>query len=66
MELYPNSIMSTMSAVRAKPLIGCAQCGATIYAAEWSEQVDERRVRHLWACDACGYTFETMGCFPRE
>ena len=62
MELYP----SIMSAARAKPLIGCAQCGATIYVAEWSEQVDERHVRHLWACDACGYTFETMGCFPRE
>ena len=21
--------------------------------------VDERRVRHLWQCDACGYAFET-------
>jgi ribosomal protein L37AE/L43A len=35
-----------------------------IYAAEWSEPVDERRVRHLWECNDCGYTFETMACFP--
>jgi ribosomal protein L37AE/L43A len=26
---------------------------------EWSELVDERRMRHLWTCDACGYQFET-------
>jgi ribosomal protein L37AE/L43A len=26
---------------------------------EWSELVDERRVRHLWQCEACGYAFET-------
>ncbi len=60
MELYPDSILA---AVHAKPLIACAQCGGMIYAAEWSEDVDARRVRHLWECDACGYTFETMACF---
>ncbi len=26
---------------------------------EWSELVDDLRVRHLWECDACGYAFET-------
>ena len=26
---------------------------------EWSEYVDEHRVRHLWECAACGYAFET-------
>jgi hypothetical protein len=26
---------------------------------EWSELLDEHRVRHLWQCDACGYAFET-------
>jgi hypothetical protein len=27
---------------------------------EWSEYVDERRVRHLWECEACDYAFETI------
>jgi len=30
---------------------------------EWSELVDERRVRHLWKCDVCGYAFETTVSF---
>jgi ribosomal protein L37AE/L43A len=33
---------------------------------EWSEYVDERRVRHLWQCDACGYAFETIVCYEAE
>jgi ribosomal protein S27AE len=37
----------------------CAQCGNGLFMPEWSELVDERRVRHLWQCDACGYAFET-------
>jgi ribosomal protein S27AE len=37
----------------------CAQCGNSLFMPEWSEFVDERRVRHLWQCDACGYAFET-------
>jgi ribosomal protein S27AE len=39
--------------------IECAQCGNSLFMPEWSELVDERRVRHLWQCDACGYAFET-------
>jgi len=61
MELRPHS---NLAAIQAKPLISCAQCGQMIYVAEWSEDVDERRVRHLWECAACGYTFETMARFP--
>jgi ribosomal protein S27AE len=49
---------------RTRPVNFCAQCGETIFMPEWSEHVDERRVRHLWACDACGYAFETLVCFP--
>jgi ribosomal protein S27AE len=37
----------------------CAECGNSLFMPEWSELVDERRVRHLWQCDACGYAFET-------
>jgi len=39
--------------------IECGQCGNHLFMPEWSELVDERRVRHLWQCDACGYAFET-------
>jgi len=42
----------------------CAQCGDTIFMPEWSEYLDDRRVRHLWECEACGYQFETLVCFP--
>jgi ribosomal protein L37AE/L43A len=61
MELRPSAFAPTS---HPRPLISCAQCGTMIYAAEWSEPVDQRRVRHLWECNACGYTFETMACFP--
>jgi hypothetical protein len=30
---------------------------------EWSEHLNEHRVRHLWTCDACGYRFETIVAF---
>lgn len=39
--------------------IACAQCGARMVAALWSEHVSERCVRNLWSCDECGYQFET-------
>jgi transcription elongation factor Elf1 len=42
-----------------RPLIECGQCGERLFLPEWSEFVDERRMRHLWACDVCGYQFET-------
>jgi hypothetical protein len=38
----------------------CAQCSDVLIAPIWSEHVNERRVRHVWACEACGYEFETM------
>jgi hypothetical protein len=62
MELRPHTTLTTAHA--GKPLIGCAQCGEMIYVAEWSEDVDAHRVRHLWECAACGYTFETLARFP--
>ena len=42
-----------------RPQNVCAQCGDHLFMPEWSEYVDERRVRHLWECEACGYAFET-------
>ena len=38
----------------------CAQCGDSLLAPEWSEHVSHRCVRHLWACEHCGYQFETL------
>jgi hypothetical protein len=49
---------------RDRPVAPCAQCGDTLFAPEWSEQVSDTRVRHLWVCNGCGYTFETLVCFP--
>jgi ribosomal protein L37AE/L43A len=49
---------------RARPVIECAQCGEQIFAPDWSEYLDDRRVRHLWGCEACGYRFETIARFP--
>jgi len=34
----------------------CAQCGVTLVAPIWVEHLDERRVRNLWSCEACGTT----------
>lgn len=43
----------------SRPQVACAQCGELLFMPEWSEHVDERRVRHLWQCTACDYAFET-------
>ena len=51
-------------AINARPVNECAQCRETIFLPEWSEYLDARRVRHLWECEACGYKFETLVCFP--
>ena len=51
---------SSQSYVGTRPVNTCAQCGKRIFMPEWSEHMDERRVRHLWECEACGYQFETI------
>ena len=43
----------------SRPVIECGQCGQQIFVPEWSEYLDGRRVRHLWRCEECGYSFET-------
>jgi ribosomal protein S27AE len=50
--------------LRADRYMSCAQCGEPIFSAAWAEHMDDRRVRHLWECEACGYAFETLACFP--
>ena len=61
MSFHPNSI--TSQAVGARPVTECAQCGEQLFVPEWSEHIDERRVRHLWKCEDCGYAFETTISF---
>jgi len=36
----------------------CAQCGADLVVAAWSEHVMDRCVRNVWSCDAFRYQFE--------
>lgn len=61
MHLRPPSVRSMQS---TRPIVECAQCFERIYAAEWSEYIDDRHLRHLWACEACGYRFENSGQVP--
>ena len=49
---------------QSKPIVPCAQCGDTLLAPEWSEYLDDRRIRHLWSCDHCGYEFESEVFYP--
>lgn len=49
-----------------RPSAPCAQCASRLFAPEWSEQLSETRVRHLWWCHACGYTFETLVVFAED
>lgn len=41
----------------------CAQCGAALIAPIWAEHLNDRHVRNLWTCEACGYQFETSVYF---
>jgi hypothetical protein len=57
---HPSDITEFL---RSRPIIEFAQCGERLFMPEWSEFLDERRVRHLWQCEPCGYSFETIVCF---
>lgn len=48
---------------RSRPVVECAQCAEPLFVPEWSEHVDDRRVRHLWECEDCGHAFETTISF---
>ena len=41
----------------------CAQCGEALLMPEWSEYLNEHRVRHVWECESCGYKYETLVTF---
>lgn len=54
----------TPRTARFRPMNPCTQCGEAVLAPELSEHVSERCVRHLWACESCGYAFETTVLLP--
>jgi ribosomal protein L37AE/L43A len=49
---------------QSQPIVPCAQCGDELFAPDWSEYLDECRIRHLWVCESCGYQFETLVRYP--
>ena len=51
------------SGARSRPVIECAQCGERLYVPEWTEYRDGGRILHLWECEACGTSFETVASF---
>jgi hypothetical protein len=59
MELVRN----TGKFARSRPVIECAQCGERPYVPEWTEYRDGGRILHLWECEACGTSFETVASF---
>ena len=58
-----RSSNSTTRFAQSRPTIECARCGELLFLPEYSEYIDDFRVRHLWNCDACGYAFETSVSF---
>jgi hypothetical protein len=65
MQLHKH-LLSRPSRFSVRPSLNCAQCGDRLLAPEWSEYLDAQRVRHLWACEGCGYAFETLVVFPAD
>lgn len=51
----------TLEKVRiTAPSAQCAQCGTTLIAPEWSENVGEDACVHIWRCPVCSNEFETL------
>ncbi len=51
---------------RPQPSAPCAQCGEMLPGPEWSEPAGDGRLRYLWSCASCGYSFETLVFFAQE
>ena len=58
--------LNTTKSTHLRPHVPCAQCHENLFMPEWSEYVDENRVRHLWKCEACDYAFETQFTMRRR
>jgi transcription elongation factor Elf1 len=49
----------TTVASRRIALPSCPNCNDLVFAPAASEFVSKTRVRHVWACEACGHEFST-------
>jgi predicted RNA-binding Zn-ribbon protein involved in translation (DUF1610 family) len=38
----------------------CPKCGILIIAAEASQFMGDKQIRHKWSCDECGHEFHTL------
>ena len=54
---FPRDVPARLAGQRTQN--ECAQCGEPIFMPEWSEWLNAACARHVWQCDACGYSFET-------
>lgn len=59
MTLHTDKVKAANERLVAYSKNKCPQCDGWLLAPEWSEYLNERRVRHTWSCEACGYEFET-------
>ncbi len=66
MHTNPHLVRPHPQAFATRSSLACVQCGERLLAPEWSECLDARRVRHLWACESCGYAFESLVVFPAD
>jgi len=46
--------------------IKCACCGEPLTAPERTEYVDAHRVRHVWKCEPCNYSFSATIAAPKR
>jgi hypothetical protein len=65
-EEHPMELRTGSPRTRAYPSLAnaCAQCGKALFMPNWSEYLNEHRMRHVWECEACGYKYETLVTFP--
>ena len=59
--------MATMVSNRRSTFgINCAECGSELIAPEKSEYSDGGHIRHLWLCQKCSATFESLALIRTE
>jgi hypothetical protein len=46
--------------------INCGECGSELIAPEKSEYSDGGQIRHLWLCQKCSATFESLALIRTE
>jgi|AmaraimetFIIA100_FD_contig_31_37624230_length_334_multi_4_in_0_out_0_1 hypothetical protein len=61
-----NVSYDSLELSRLYPVVKCAQCGAQLCMPECSQHIDEYRVRHIWKCEPCSYSFETTICLATQ